>query len=79
MAHVHEQIPTLHELNPHIRVPPSLEQVVRKCMAKNPDDRYASMNDLLFALKQSLGHEVWALPTVMVASRPGCWDSRAAG
>jgi serine/threonine-protein kinase len=58
MAHVHEQIPTLHELNPHVRVPPALEQVVRKCMAKNPDDRYASMNDVLFALKQCLGHEV---------------------
>ncbi|MET0285797.1 MAG: serine/threonine-protein kinase [Polyangiales bacterium] len=58
MAHVHEQIPSLHELNPHIRVPQALEAVVRKCMAKNPDDRYASMNDVLFALKQCLGHEV---------------------
>ncbi|HEX5657801.1 MAG TPA: protein kinase [Polyangiales bacterium] len=58
MAHVHEQIPTLHDLNPHVRVPQALEAVVRKCMAKNPDDRYASMNDVLFALKQCLGHEV---------------------
>jgi eukaryotic-like serine/threonine-protein kinase len=58
MAHVHEAIPTLHDLNPHVRVPAGLEAVVRKCMAKNPDDRYASMNDVLFALKQCLGGDV---------------------
>ncbi|HEY6880176.1 MAG TPA: serine/threonine-protein kinase, partial [Polyangiales bacterium] len=58
MAHVHQQIPALSELNPHVRVPASLEAVVRKCMAKSPDDRYASMNDVLFALKQCLGNAV---------------------
>ncbi len=58
MAHVHQEIPSLHDLNPHVRVSPSLEAVVRKCMAKNPDDRFASMNDVLFALKQCLGADV---------------------
>ena len=55
MAHVHEQIPNIGDLNPSAKVPPALEALVRKCMAKNPDDRYLSMNDVLFGLKQCLG------------------------
>ncbi|MDB4977189.1 MAG: Serine/threonine protein kinase PrkC, regulator of stationary phase [Myxococcaceae bacterium] len=55
MAHVHEQVPPMHELNPNVRIPPALEALVQKCMAKNPDDRYLSMNDVLFGLKQVLG------------------------
>jgi serine/threonine protein kinase len=75
MAHVHEQIPSLHELNPHVRVPAALEQIVRKCMAKNPDDRYASMNDVLFALKQCLGGDVhstgeYRIPDFPIDPRP---------
>jgi len=56
MAHVHEQVPPISELNPNVKIPPSLEAVVFKCMAKNPEDRYLSMNDVLFALKQCMGN-----------------------
>jgi eukaryotic-like serine/threonine-protein kinase len=56
MAHVHEQVPAISDLAPGVRVPPALEALVRKCMAKKPDDRYASMNDVLFGLKQCLGN-----------------------
>jgi serine/threonine protein kinase len=56
MAHVHEQVPAMSDLNPNVKVPATLETLVRKCMAKNPEDRYLSMNDLLFGLKQCLGN-----------------------
>ena len=56
MAHVHEQVPAISDLAPNVKVPPAFEALVRKCMAKDPEDRYASMNDVLFGLKQVLGN-----------------------
>jgi eukaryotic-like serine/threonine-protein kinase len=55
MAHIHEEVPALRVANGSVRVPPELESVVRKCMAKSADARYASMEDLLTALKQASG------------------------
>jgi serine/threonine-protein kinase len=51
MAHIQEQVPPMSELNPNIRVPPALEAVVQKCMAKGIEERYASMDEVLGALK----------------------------
>jgi len=45
----------MNELNPSLRVPPPLEAVVRRCMAKGLDERYASMDEVLVALKQASG------------------------
>jgi serine/threonine protein kinase len=55
MAHIQEQVPVMNELNTNVRVPPPLEAVVRRCMAKNPEERYGSMDDVLVALKQCAG------------------------
>jgi serine/threonine protein kinase len=55
MAHIQEQVPIMGELNTNVRVPPALEAVVRRCMAKNPEERYGSMDDVLVALKQCAG------------------------
>ncbi|MET0342571.1 MAG: protein kinase [Polyangiales bacterium] len=55
MAHVNEQVPFIHEMNPNVFVSPGLETAVRKCMAKHPDDRFASMDELLGALKRASG------------------------
>jgi serine/threonine protein kinase len=52
MAHVHEPPPPMREINPRVSVPPLLEQIVMKTMAKSADDRFASMDELLVALKQ---------------------------
>ncbi len=52
MAHVHEQPPRMADINPNVAIPPLLEQVVMKTMAKKPEDRYASMDALLSALKE---------------------------
>lgn len=55
MAHVQTQVPPLHTLNPSVEVPQELEQIVRKCLAKHPRDRYATMEELLRALKAADG------------------------
>ncbi len=52
MSHVHEPVPSIAVRNPKVEVPRSLEDVMRKCMAKNVTDRFDGMNDLLTALKQ---------------------------
>ncbi len=53
MAHVHEAPPSFRETNPHVLVTPDLERLVLEAMAKRPEDRFASMDEMLAALKQN--------------------------
>jgi eukaryotic-like serine/threonine-protein kinase len=46
------KVPSIAALNPEIE--PELEQIVRKSLAKDPDDRYQSANDMSEALSQFL-------------------------
>ncbi|HEY6876451.1 MAG TPA: serine/threonine-protein kinase [Polyangiales bacterium] len=55
MAHIQEEIPPFREFNPHVRVPAALEAIVRRCMAKSADERFASMDAVLTALKRVSG------------------------
>jgi eukaryotic-like serine/threonine-protein kinase len=55
MAHIQEEIPGMSAFNPDVQVPAQLEQVVRRCMAKDPAARYASMDEVLAALKHCSG------------------------
>jgi eukaryotic-like serine/threonine-protein kinase len=50
MAHISEPIPPMSAMNPDVHVPPELEDVIRICLAKSPDERFSSMNELLIAL-----------------------------
>ncbi len=52
MAHVHEEAPRLSEVAPEARIEPAIEEVVAKAMAKNPDERFESMDAMLVALKR---------------------------
>jgi serine/threonine-protein kinase len=51
MAQVSEKPPPIGSVAPDLVLPPGLEAVVMKCLAKNPDERYASMEELINALK----------------------------
>ncbi len=53
MAHVSDPVPTLIEVNPLVQVPTAVEEIVYRCLAKHPDDRYASMDELIDAIKQA--------------------------
>jgi serine/threonine protein kinase len=46
-AHLHENPPPLSSVRP---VPQSLERLVMRCLAKRPDDRYQTMDDVVAAL-----------------------------
>ena len=58
MAHIQEDVPAMSTMNPGIRVPAALEAVVRRCMAKSADARYATMEEVLTALKECAGLNV---------------------
>lgn len=44
--HVNEQIPPFSVTAPEAEIPERLEQIIMKALAKDPEERYASMNDL---------------------------------
>ncbi|MCC6556296.1 MAG: protein kinase [Polyangiaceae bacterium] len=55
MSHVHDRVPLLTEQNPNVAVSPAMEALIYRCLEKDPEKRYASMNDLLVALKRTGG------------------------
>lgn len=55
MAHIQEEIPSINAFNPAAQVSPALEALVRRCMAKDPAQRFGGMDEVLAALKQCSG------------------------
>jgi serine/threonine protein kinase len=52
MAHVNEEAPSLRTMNPNIQVSGALEETVTRCMAKDVEQRFRSMDEVLAALKR---------------------------
>jgi len=52
MAHVNEDPPPLRQMNPNVNVSPAIEDAIARCMAKDPDQRFRSMDEVLAALKR---------------------------
>lgn len=52
MAHVSEAVPALSEVRPDVSVSPAVEDLVYRCLSKSPDDRFASMDELIAELKR---------------------------
>jgi tRNA A-37 threonylcarbamoyl transferase component Bud32 len=79
VKHVTEPVPSLLRLRPDL--PPALELVLRRALAKNPDNRYATAGDLAQAVvaAQMAAVEVPAVPEARPErSAPG-WLWAAAG
>ena len=60
MAHVSDPAPPIGSVAPNVMLPFGLEAVVLKCLAKNPDERYGSMEELIGALKLRPGGQTTA-------------------
>jgi eukaryotic-like serine/threonine-protein kinase len=60
MAHVNDPVPPMRSVNPKLQASPTAENIVARCLEKDPNKRFASMKDLLNALKR-VGHEDGAL------------------
>ncbi len=55
MAHMREDPPSFRSVNPQCNASPGIEMVVRRCLAKDREARFDSMDALLLALKNSAG------------------------
>jgi eukaryotic-like serine/threonine-protein kinase len=51
LAHLQEPPKPLREMNPKVVVPPQLERVVMRCLDKQPERRYADMQQLIDTLR----------------------------
>ena len=51
MAHVSEPVPLLGDVVQGLMLPGGVEEILYKCLEKDPNKRYASMDELLVALK----------------------------
>ena len=51
MAHVNDAPPPMREFNPQLQISPLMEEIVTRCMAKDPDERFTSMDEVLSQLK----------------------------
>ncbi|MBN1995593.1 MAG: protein kinase [Anaerolineae bacterium] len=60
--HIYTPLPLPSSINPDID--PAIERMLLKALAKDPNDRYAKVNDLLAALETTLGAAVAQVPTV---------------
>ena len=55
MAHVGEPPPPMRAVNPNIVISPNFEELVMRCIAKDPNERYTTMDAVLQAIKQAHG------------------------
>ncbi len=67
--HMFEVAPPLSTMNPSVRVPPELEAIVFKALAKNPDQRFQSMAELSAEFVKVLSHAT--SPAASLAQPPG--------
>jgi serine/threonine protein kinase len=63
-AHVHERIPSLRATVPDERLPPAVDRVFRRALAKRPDRRFRSARAFAHELRASLDVPVAEPPTV---------------
>ena len=55
MAHVGEPPPPMRAVNPNIVISPNFEELVMRCIAKDPAERYTTMDAVLQGIKQAHG------------------------
>src|SRR5580700_10125349 len=79
MAHVNEEAPSLREMNPQVDVSPALEEAIARCMAKDPDVRFRSMDEVLAALKRLSGGGLGASVSGVASGEYRALSSSASG
>ncbi len=72
-AHMNDEPPSLTAIRPD--VPPEVEAVVRRAMAKNPDDRQPSAGDLAKAVQAAMAGRRAATPERSVATGDAAWGA----
>jgi serine/threonine protein kinase len=78
--HVNASVPPISEMGYRRECPPQLEEIIVRCLEKDPDRRYATVNDVLVHLKGVL-HRVCGLQPIIrgnsITDLPGFVAPRA--
>jgi len=75
---IHDDPQPLRELDPD--VPPELQRIVRKCLAKDPDERYQSAKDMaidLRTLRRDFDSQPRGVAPSVTKGRSGAWIAAA--
>jgi serine/threonine protein kinase len=56
VAQVNEPPPPIRSMNPNVQVSPALEEAIMRCLAKDPEQRFRSMDEVLVCLKRFTGN-----------------------
>ena len=67
IAHLKEPVPSLQSVAPEITVPAGFEDVVQRCLAKEPDDRYQIVEDVMADLATCLDVPVDQFQSVSIS------------
>jgi tRNA A-37 threonylcarbamoyl transferase component Bud32 len=67
LKHINDPLPMPRQVNPE--VPEAVERVILKAMARNPDDRYQHIGEMLNDLKRAMGMSLDETPTDTLRSR----------
>src|SRR5690606_8666517 len=70
MAHVGEPPPPMRAVHPELVCSPAFEEIVMSCIAKDPNHRIASMDQLLQAIRSVHGGSMTGQLAAMSASGP---------
>ncbi len=52
--HIRDPVPALKQVNPDLDAPPALQQIIFRCMEKDPDNRFASMEEVVRTLDMAM-------------------------
>ncbi|MFI5299540.1 MAG: protein kinase [Polyangiales bacterium] len=74
MAHVNERVPPIREMNPNVVCGEAFEATVMRCVEKNADDRFKSMDEVLAALKRGSAGALTGTISGSGVDRSGSFD-----
>jgi serine/threonine-protein kinase len=79
MAHVGEPPPPMREVNPNLLCSPAFEDVVMRCIAKEPNERFSTMDEVLQAIRRAHGVSMTGQIAAMPAHGTGPYSVNNTG
>jgi serine/threonine-protein kinase len=70
MQHLRDDPPAFAAVSPGVEIPPQVEAVVRRCLAKTPEQRYASMDEVIEAVRAAASQTDAAHASIAVDATP---------